>query len=297
LTGYSSLNKADLIELLKDNEYKIHGTSTLPELEFDFEPIMGKEELKSLIQKAISDAGLLLINPIDIKGQTFSNEHQNKWQESESKVIRGKLLIIEKIIIMSRYISKLPEPIRVLAEKRRSECPTGTNSDELDVAFTWRNTPEKYEFWVEIKNGNYSVFYDLYPQRDKSCTCNSRTVYETFSNVIHSDECELSGNTRDKLDELIEWIDVEIIWHKGCESDLQVINAYETILTKAKELKTNKMEYLSKKEAMDKVAQRYGYNDWIKLCEFFISIEAETMPEKILDEVQKEYEKLIKTNK
>ena len=76
---------------------KIHGTSTLHELEFDFEPIMGKEELKALIQKAIQDEGLLIVNPYDIKGQTFSNEHQNKWQESESKVIRGKLLIIEKI--------------------------------------------------------------------------------------------------------------------------------------------------------------------------------------------------------
>ena len=138
---------------------------------------------------------------------------------------------------MRRLISKLPEPIRALAEKRRSECPTGTNSDELDAAFTWWNTPEKDKFWVEIKNGNYSVFYDLYPQRDKNCTCNSRTVDKTFSNVIHSDECELSGNTRDKLDELIEWIDVEIIYHKGCESDLQVINVYETILNKAKEIK------------------------------------------------------------
>ncbi len=136
---------------------------------------------------------------------------------------------------MSRYISKLPEPIRALAEKRRSE--QRQSSDVLRCAFYWDDTLEKSAFWNEIKNGNYSVFYDLYPQRDKSCTCNSRTVDETFSNVIHSDECELSGNTRDKLDELIEWIDVEIIYHKGCESDLQVINVYETILNKAKEIK------------------------------------------------------------
>jgi len=80
-------------------KYKIHGTSTLPELEFDFEfnGFFHRIQLRLDIQKAIYDAGLLLINPIDIKGQTFSNEHQNKWQESESKVIRGKLLIIEKI--------------------------------------------------------------------------------------------------------------------------------------------------------------------------------------------------------
>ena len=78
-----------------------------------------------------------------------------------------------------------------------------------------------------------------YPQ-NKNCTCNSRTVDETFSNVIHSTDCELYETKhpqKDKLDELIEWIGVEIIWHKGCESDLQVINAYETILNKAKEIK------------------------------------------------------------
>jgi hypothetical protein len=136
---------------------------------------------------------------------------------------------------MSRYISKLPEPIRALAEKRRSE--QRQSSDVLRCAFYWDDTLEKSAFWNEIKKENYSVFYNLYPQRDKICTCNSRTVDETFSNVIHSDECELSGNTHDKLDELIEWIDVEIIYHKGCESDLQVINVYETILNKAKEIK------------------------------------------------------------
>lgn len=104
-------------------KYKIHNTCTLPELEFDFEvaeswveskwfirirfykdyiksknnAITKEDSFQTRIQKAIYDAGLLLINPIDIKGQTFSSEHQNKWQESESKVIRGKLLIIEKI--------------------------------------------------------------------------------------------------------------------------------------------------------------------------------------------------------
>ena len=36
-------------------------------------------------------------NAYDIKGQTFSNEHQNKWQSAESKTVKGKILIIEKI--------------------------------------------------------------------------------------------------------------------------------------------------------------------------------------------------------
>jgi hypothetical protein len=124
---FGATEKGNYVSIEKfDGKYKIHGTSTLPELEFDFEVdeswvrnignstfIFGdayedymdedwmletkEDSFRTRIQKAISDAGLLLINPIDIKGQTFSNEHQNKWQESESKVIRGKLLIIEKI--------------------------------------------------------------------------------------------------------------------------------------------------------------------------------------------------------
>lgn len=65
--------------------------------EVDFLCPTPKESFRTSIQKAIQDECLLLVNPYDIKGQTFSNEHQNKWQESESKVIRGKLLIIEKI--------------------------------------------------------------------------------------------------------------------------------------------------------------------------------------------------------
>ena len=105
---------------------------------------------------------------------------------------------------MSRYISKLPEPIRALAEKRRSECKSKTNSDELDDAFIWVETPEGHLFWRKINDEDYSVFYNLYPKRDKICTCNSRTVDETFSNVIHSTDCELFESkvitNRDKLD-------------------------------------------------------------------------------------------------
>ena len=135
---------------------------------------------------------------------------------------------------MSRYISKLPEPIRELAEKRRSEQDPKCSEDLLSIAFDWFITPEGIEFWREINKENYSVFYEKNAQ--DNCTCNSRTVDEQ-GNVVHFEECE---KEKDKLDELIEWIGVEIIWHKGCESDLQVINAYETILNKTKEIKYGK---------------------------------------------------------
>ena len=135
---------------------------------------------------------------------------------------------------MSRYISELPEPIRELAEKRRSEQMFPKGIDILPRAFDWFITNEGIEFWREINKENYSVFYEKNAQ--DNCTCNSRTVDES-GNVVHFEECE---KEKDKLDELIEWIGVEIIWHKGCESDLQVINAYETILNKAKEIKYGK---------------------------------------------------------
>ena len=135
---------------------------------------------------------------------------------------------------MSRYISKLPPEIRELAERRRIEQNPKSKEDLLSIAFHWFITPERAEFWGEIAKENYAVFYEKYPQ--ENCTCNSRTVDES-GNVVHFEECE---KEKDKLDELIEWIGVEIIWHKGCESDLQVINAYETILNKTKEIKYGK---------------------------------------------------------
>ena len=136
---------------------------------------------------------------------------------------------------MSRYISKLPPEIRELAERRRIEQNPKSKEDLLSIAFHWFITPERAEFWGEIAKENYAVFYEKYGNNE-DCTCNSRTVDES-GNVVHFEECE---KEKDKLDELIEWIGVEIIWHKGCESDLQVINAYETILNKTKEIKYGK---------------------------------------------------------
>ena len=132
--------------------------------------------------------------------------------------------------------------------------------DVLVRAFYWFITPEGLEFWREINKENYSVFYDLYPQRDKICTCNSRTVDETFSNVIHSDECELSGNTHDKLDELIKWMEDAI---KSCEQQEKIFKetemelsehcsgamatAYKQAIIKAKEIKNTSTNVKSKR--------------------------------------------------
>ena len=126
----STLCFAQKIEILPcsfknfDGNWKLHGICTLPELEFGFEVdeswvdyykkfidkrykdyldnsfvlnFTKEDSFRTRIQKAIQDEGLLIVNPYDIKGQTFSNEHQNKWQSAESKTVKGKILIIEKI--------------------------------------------------------------------------------------------------------------------------------------------------------------------------------------------------------
>lgn len=128
---------------------------------------------------------------------------------------------------MSRYISKLPDPIRELAERRRIEQNPKSKEDLLSIAFHWFITPERAEFWGEIAKENYSIFYEKYPQED--CTCNSRTVDES-GNVVHFEECE---KEKDKLDELIEWMDKE-----NSTINLYAINSvFEACINKAKEIK------------------------------------------------------------
>jgi len=148
---------------------------------------------------------------------------------------------------MSRYISKLPEPIRELAEKRRSEQMFPKGIDILPRAFDWFITNEGIEFWREINKENYSVFYEKNAQ--DNCTCNSRTVDES-GNVVHFEECE---KEKDKLDELIEWMEQAV---ESCkeqelsfrESEMEnaascsgaMGMAYQLTINKAKEIKDGK---------------------------------------------------------
>jgi len=145
---------------------------------------------------------------------------------------------------MSRYISKLPEPIRELAERRRIEQNPKCKEDLLSIAFHWFITPERDDFWRQIAKENYSIFYEKYPQED--CTCNSRTVDES-GNVVHFEECE---KEKDKLDELIEWMEQAVESCKIQESSFRESEmenaascsgamgmAYQLTINKAKEIK------------------------------------------------------------
>ena len=112
---------------------------------------------------------------------------------------------------MSRYISKLPEPIRELAEKRRSEQNPDSKEDDLASynQFDWSKTPEGWSFWSQINFDNYSIFYTLYPQKDK-------------------------------LDEVISEIEKAITMWKNTDLEMDGLHTLETILNKAKEIKYGK---------------------------------------------------------
>lgn len=125
---------------------------------------------------------------------------------------------------MSRYISKLPSEIRELAERRRKEQNPESKEDNLGniKSFNWSKTPERSNFWNDIYQSNYSLFYTLYPQKDK-------------------------------LDELIEWMEQAAESCKIQESSFRESEmenaascsgamgmAYQLTINKAKEIKYGK---------------------------------------------------------
>ena len=109
-------------------EYKIHGTCTLPNYDFDFEVTdkmascssscsqsdyhkggkcdrngcYGKDKkgmFANKIQKAIQDEGMFVVNPIEVSGVIDADKYNDlveQWQSAESKTVK-KLLLIEKI--------------------------------------------------------------------------------------------------------------------------------------------------------------------------------------------------------
>lgn len=87
-----------------------------------------------------------------------------------------------------------------------------------------------------------------YPQ-NKNCTCNSRTVDEG-GNIVHFEECD---REKDKLDELIEWMEQAVESCKeqelsfresemenaaSCSGAMGI--AYQLTINKAKEIKNGK---------------------------------------------------------
>lgn len=66
-------------------------------------------------------------------------------------------------------LKDLPQPIRELAEKRIREqgneprLNSYLSDDKSEGGFNWHDTFEGEDFWNEIDNGNFDVFYQLNP--------------------------------------------------------------------------------------------------------------------------------------
>lgn len=110
--GYTLLGKPDEIreedakELVKEFQF---GTKEYPHLCFldyktdYFHCFSAKESLLSLLESEI-----YWENPIDIKGQTFSNEHTNRWEEAELRTFdRNRSIIFVKNQIMETTLNTL----------------------------------------------------------------------------------------------------------------------------------------------------------------------------------------------
>lgn len=52
-------------------------------------------------------------------------------------------------------ISELKRPWKELAKLRREQDGDDLQEDSIEGAFDWEYTPEKYDFWYEVDNGNY----------------------------------------------------------------------------------------------------------------------------------------------
>lgn len=58
-------------------------------------------------------------------------------------------------------ISQLPAGLKELAKLRgkQEDSYDLRYFDDLDMAFMWRSTPEGHDFWEEVREGNFSVYY------------------------------------------------------------------------------------------------------------------------------------------
>jgi len=59
-------------------------------------------------------------------------------------------------------LNDLPQEIEELAIKRSDFATKEIQEDDLRRLFRWKETPEGYEFWDEINQGNFEPFYVKY---------------------------------------------------------------------------------------------------------------------------------------
>jgi hypothetical protein len=107
---------------------------------------------------------------------------------------------------MSKLISTLPQPIREIAEQRR----TVKNRDELSVAFTWYDTPEGGDIWAKVERGNYQPFYDFHNIIDPSII--TQEILAKAANEAHlkTKEYTYMNGFNDGVKFLVEKLNIKI---------------------------------------------------------------------------------------
>lgn len=84
-------------------------------------------------------------------------------------------------------IKDLPLSIRKLVKQRYSEEKNGGEYSEenyLTQMITFSNTPEKWEFWRDVNEGDFSVFYKRYPMPPRYA------IKASYFNTKHHPEFE-----------------------------------------------------------------------------------------------------------
>ena len=107
---------------------------------------------------------------------------------------------------MSRVISTLPQPIREIAEQRR----TFKYRDELLYSFTWSITPEGLDIWGEVERGNYQPFYDFHNIIDPSII--TQEILAKAANEAHlkASEYTYMNGFNDGVKFLVEKLNIKI---------------------------------------------------------------------------------------
>ena len=106
---------------------------------------------------------------------------------------------------MSKLISTLPQPIREIAEQRRTN-----DTGDLIRAFTWHNTPEGLDIWEQVSKGNYKTFYDFHNIIDPSII--TQEILAKAANEAHlkAKEYTYMNGFNDGVKFLVEKLNIKI---------------------------------------------------------------------------------------
>jgi hypothetical protein len=79
--------------------------------------------------------------------------------------------------------NELPKEIKKKMLKRQFDQKGYKNKTEFKLlvnGFFWRHTKEGHNFWHEVINGNFDLFYQKYPKKQMPELCQIGKLFEQF---------------------------------------------------------------------------------------------------------------------